>query len=58
MTGLREFFDSYYRLRPINATFTGVHDRDDKLPDWSPQGLDPGAFSWDNPLSAATPPEH
>ena len=25
---------------------------------WSPQGLDPGAFSWDNPLSAATPPEH
>jgi Bacterial protein of unknown function (DUF885) len=40
MTGLREFFDSYYRLRPVNATFTGVHDYDDRLPDWSPDGLD------------------
>jgi hypothetical protein len=33
------FFDSYYRLRPVNATFTGVHDFDDRLPDWSPEGL-------------------
>jgi uncharacterized protein (DUF885 family) len=40
MTGLvARFFDSYYRLRPVNATFTGVHDFDDKLPDWSPDGL-------------------
>ncbi len=36
---LRDFFDSYYRLRPVNATFTGVHDHDDKLPDWSPDAL-------------------
>ena len=25
---LDRFFDSYYRLRPVNATFTGVHDFD------------------------------
>ena len=36
---LRDFFASYYRLRPVNATFTGVHDYDDRLPDWSPDGL-------------------
>ena len=23
----------------MNATFTGVHDYDDRLPDWSPDGL-------------------
>ncbi len=40
MSALREFFDSYYRLRPVNATFTGIHDYDDRLPDWSPAGLD------------------
>jgi len=39
MTGLAEFFESYYRLRPVNATFTGVHDHDYRLPDWSPEGL-------------------
>jgi hypothetical protein len=36
---LDAFFESYYRLRPVNATFTGVHDDDDRLPDWSPDGL-------------------
>ena len=40
MTALARFFESYYRLRPVNATFTGVHDFDDRLPDWSPDGLD------------------
>jgi hypothetical protein len=40
MTVLREFFESYYRLRPVNATFTGVHAYDDRLPDWSPEGLE------------------
>ena len=39
MTALDSFFDSYYRLRPVNATFTGVHDHDHRLPDWSPEGL-------------------
>jgi len=35
---LRPFFDSYYELRPVNATFTGVHHHDHRLPDWSPGG--------------------
>ena len=36
---LDRFFESYYRLRPVTATFTGVHEFDDRLPDWSPPGL-------------------
>jgi len=39
MTALARFFESYYRLRPVNATFTGVHKHDHQLPDWSPDGL-------------------
>ena len=39
MSALDAFFDSYYRLRPVNATFTGIHDHDQRLPDWSPDGL-------------------
>ncbi len=39
MTSLAAFFESYYRLRPVNATFTGIHDHDHRLPDWSPDGL-------------------
>jgi hypothetical protein len=37
---LDQFFNSYYRLRPVNATFTGVHAHDHALPDWSPEGLE------------------
>jgi hypothetical protein len=36
---LDRFFESYYRLRPVTASFTGVHDFDHALPDWSPAGL-------------------
>src|SRR5262249_50721385 len=39
MSALGAFLDSYYRLRPVNATFTGIHDHDHRLPDWSPDGL-------------------
>ena len=39
MPALDGFFESYYRLRPVNATFTGIHDHDHRLPDWSPDGL-------------------
>ena len=39
MSSLTEFLASYYRLRPVNATFTGVHEHDRRLPDWSPDGL-------------------
>ena len=35
---LDDFFDAYYRRRPVNATFIGIHDYDDKLPDYSSQG--------------------
>ena len=34
-----EFFDHYYRRRPVNATFTGIHEYDGELPDWSSSGL-------------------
>lgn len=36
---LDAFFASYYRHRPVNATFVGVHDYDDRLPDYSEQGI-------------------
>jgi hypothetical protein len=36
---LEQFVDHYYRRRPVNATFTGVHDYDAQLPDWSASGL-------------------
>ena len=37
---LERFFLQYYRRRPVNATFTGVHAFDELLPDWSPAGID------------------
>ncbi len=37
-TWLDEFFSSYYRHRPVNATFIGVHDHDHRLPDYSDNG--------------------
>jgi len=35
---LDRFFQAYYRRRPVDATFIGVHDYDERLPDHSPQG--------------------
>jgi hypothetical protein len=35
---LNGFFSSYYRHRPVNATFIGVHDLDHHLPDLSETG--------------------
>jgi hypothetical protein len=32
---LDRFFDAYYRRRPVNATFIGIHDHDSVLPDCS-----------------------
>ncbi len=34
-----EFFRFYYERNPVSATFTGVHDHDTALPDWSADGL-------------------
>jgi Bacterial protein of unknown function (DUF885) len=39
VTAIDEFFTHYYARRPVNATFTGVHAYDDRLPDWSPEAL-------------------
>ena len=36
---LDSFFDSYYRHRPVNATFIGIHDHDSRLPDYSEAGI-------------------
>jgi hypothetical protein len=36
---LDAFFAAYYRRRPVNATFIGVHEYDDQLPDFSPPGV-------------------
>jgi hypothetical protein len=36
---LKAFFASYFRRRPVNATFSGMHDFDDRLPDFSEAGL-------------------
>jgi len=36
---LDRFFEHYYKCRPVNATFTGVHKSDATLPDWSLDGL-------------------
>ena len=37
---LDAFFEHYYRRNPVNATFTGVHAADARLPDWSEAGLE------------------
>ena len=39
---LDRFFASFYRRRPVTATFTGIHAFDHDLPDWSPGGLRDG----------------
>ena len=36
---LDRFFATFYRQRPVSATFTGLHQHDGALPDWSRQGL-------------------
>ena len=36
---LDTFFDGFYRRRPVTATFTGIHEYDHALPDFSPEAL-------------------
>ena len=36
---LDDFFTSYHRHRPVNATFIGVHEHADRLPDYSESGV-------------------
>ncbi len=35
-----DFLAHYYRRRPVNATYTGKHDYDHLLPDWSAAGVE------------------
>ncbi|HWP70410.1 MAG TPA: DUF885 family protein [Gemmatimonadaceae bacterium] len=34
---LDAFFEGFYRRRPVTATFTGIHEHDHVLPDFSPE---------------------
>jgi hypothetical protein len=43
VNALDRFFDTYYRQRPVAATFTGLHEHDAQLPDWSADGLERAA---------------
>lgn len=37
---LERYFAQYYSRHPVNATFTGLHALDDRMPDWSARGRD------------------
>ncbi len=41
-----EFLDTLYLLRPVDATFIGVHAQDHRLPDWSPAGHERAVGAW------------
>lgn len=49
---LDHFFASYFRHRPVNATFVGMHAYDDRLPDLSESGLDDARTDAEALLSA------
>jgi len=51
---LDSFFESYYRRRPVNATFIGVHDYDHCLPDFSPNGAADTLAEMQSLLTAAS----
>jgi hypothetical protein len=38
-SALDTFFEGYYRRRPVTASFTGIHDHDHALPDFSPEAM-------------------
>jgi Bacterial protein of unknown function (DUF885) len=46
VTALDDFFDTLYQLRPVDATFIGVHDQDHRLPDWSSAGHEMAVSRW------------
>ena len=43
---LDHFFETLYELRPVDATFIGVHTHDHRLPDWSPGGHEHAVERW------------
>lgn len=56
---LDRFFDSYYRRHPVNATFIGIHEYDDRLPDYSARGISDAAAEEESLRTAlrGVPPE-
>ena len=57
---LDEFLATLYRLRPVDATFIGVHDHDHRWPDWSPDGHEQALGEWRsarNALAGVTLPD-
>jgi hypothetical protein len=38
-TALDDFFENFYRRRPVTATYTGIHEYDHALPDFSPEAI-------------------
>ncbi len=45
-TALDAFFETLYRLRPVDATFIGIHEHDHRVPDWSPAGHEASVAAW------------
>jgi uncharacterized protein (DUF885 family) len=45
-----DFFSAYYRRRPVNATFIGVHEHDAELPDLSERAVEETLGEMDNLL--------
>lgn len=43
---LDAFFEALYTLRPVDATFIGMHAHDHRLPDWSPAGHEAARARW------------
>jgi hypothetical protein len=43
---LDRFLDALYALRPVDATFIGMHEHDHRLPDWSPAGHESAVTAW------------
>ena len=56
---LDDFFASFWRHRPVTATFAGVHQYDDRLPDYSDRGVGDALTDTETLLKrlAALPPE-
>ena len=56
---LDDFFAAYYRRRPVNATFIGLHQYDEQLPDFSDSGAGDTSADMETLLAQlrALPPE-
>ena len=56
---LDDFLASFYRHRPVTATYAGIHDYDDRLPDYSEAGVAAVLTDTESLLArlAALPPE-